>query len=96
MAKKKSSSSSIGWAKIAGFCAFGALILTAVCWILDLIVGSTGNLGLISNLLLVASVFISGWFFVCSTPLPGKKLYWQIALIAIALIAAFSTYSLGA
>ncbi len=98
MAKK---SSGFGWGKIAGFLAFFALFITGINWIVSLIVGLVGGdfdlgwLTTIASICLVASVFISAWFFICSTSLPGKKLYWQIALIVFAVLAACGVIGIG-
>ncbi len=93
MAKK--SSGGLTWGKIAGCMAFVALIITGINWIVGLIGGSLGILNTIAQILLVGTVFLSGWSFVCSTNLPGKRLYWQIAIILVAVLAACGAIGIG-
>lgn len=89
---KKSSGISLG--KIVGFMAFCALLIAGVAAIVGLFSGSLGIVAVIGHIMLVGSVFIAGWGFICSTNLPGKKLYWQIALIVFAILAAVGAVNL--
>lgn len=88
---KKSSGLSLG--KIVGFMAFSALLIAGISSIIGLFGGSLGIVSAIGHIMLVLSVFIAGWGFICTTNLPGKRLYWQIALIVFAILAALGAVS---
>lgn len=92
MAKK---SSGISLNKIVGFMAFCALLIAGVAAIVALVGGSLGIVSQIGYIMLVASVFIAGWGFICSTNLPGKKIVWQVLLIVFAILAAVGVVGLA-
>ncbi len=93
MAKKSSGSINLG--KIVGFMAFCALLIAGIAAIVGLVGGSLGIVSQIGYIMLVLSVFIAGWGFICTTNLPGKRLFWQIALIAFAILAAVGAVNLA-
>ncbi|MFI3252428.1 MAG: hypothetical protein R3Y60_04720 [bacterium] len=90
-----SKSSGISWGKILGFMAFVALLLTGINWVIDLVTEPIDVFTLIANVLLVGTVFLAGWSFVCTTKLPGNKLIWQIFIIVIAVLALCGSLGFG-
>lgn len=91
MAKSKSG---FGWNKIAGFLAFFALIITGVGFLLGLIGGDLGIVGVIGNYMLVGSVILSGWVYLNSTKLPFSKLFWTILFWVFAILAVLGVIGL--
>lgn len=85
----KSSSSSINWSKVTGICAFFAIVIAGLIFIISGILRllnisfGPGILSTISTILLVLAVVIPGWRFV-----RGKKMWIQILfwVCAICLI----------
>ncbi len=85
MAKKSSGALTLGL--IAGWCAFVALVLTGINWLLiKLLESPIDLLAQVSGILLVATAFIAAWGYVCTFP-KKSRLIWQIVVGTITVLA---------
>lgn len=83
----------LGLSKLAGGCAFLALMISGVSYLLAALVG--GNLGvlaLVGNICLVASTIITAGLFVNSSSFPWKHKFWVIAYYVFSAIAIVSFF----
>ncbi len=85
----KSSSSSVNWGKMTGICAFFAIVIAGVIFIINgiikLVNGSFngGILSTIATLLLVLALIIPGWRFVRGKKTWIQILFWVCAIVLI-------------
>ncbi len=87
--KKSSSSSSINWNKITGICAFCAIVIAGVIFIINAILKlveasiNPGILSTIATVLLVAALVIPGWRFVRTKKMWIQILFWVCAIVLV-------------
>ncbi len=89
MAKKNS----LGLSKLAGACAFIALMIAGVSFLLaNLFGGNLGILALVGNICLVISTIVTAGLFVNSSAFPWKNKVWVIAYYVFAILAIISLF----
>lgn len=89
MARKNGS----GLSKLAGACAFIALMISGVSYLLaNLFGGSLGILALVGNICLVVSTIVTAGLFVNSSAFPWKSKFWVIIYYVFAILAIVALF----
>ncbi len=97
MSKKTSNNAELR--QIGGFCAFFALIISGILYIINLILNlfdtstNLGILGQIASIFLVVSVILSGWQFKNTTSW-GRKVGWTVVFWVFAILALVGSIGL--
>ena len=96
----KKTSESVSLHRISGFCAFFALIISGVLFVINLILKlideqtSLGIIGQIGSIFLVVSVILSGWQFKNSTSW-GRKIGWTVVFWVFSVLALIGCIGLA-